>query len=174
MIDFRKVELSDMPQLKEIASTAFKHHRYWLDKKLNQDSVKEYYTRDLENLVNAAIEPSQKNEFIVAAEGEKIVGYIALRIDDLLTSTFGFKWGVIASFALREEYREKGLGSKMLKKALEWFECKAVSRVDVWTDAENISAIQCYEKAGFRTIYSGLTLTLNLNRGHPSKRGQEV
>jgi len=174
MIDFRRVEPADLPQLREIASTAFKHHRYWLDKKLNQHSVRQYYIRDLENLVNASIQPSQKNDFIVAAEGEKIVGYIALRIDDLLMSTFGFKWGVISSFALREEYRQKGLGSAILKKALEWFECKGVSRVDVWTDAENISAIQCYEKAGFRTIYSGLTLTLNLDSGQLSKRGQDV
>jgi len=174
MIGFRKVETSDLPQLREIASTAFKHHRYWLDKKLDQHSVREYYIRDVENLVNAAIEPSEKNDFIVAVEAERIVGYIALRIDDLLTAIFGFKWGVISSFALREECRQKGLGSEILKKALEWFECKGVSRVDVWTDAENISAIQCYEKAGFRTIYSGLTLTLNLDSGQLSKRGQDV
>jgi len=164
MVTFRKVKPSDVPQLREIASTAFKHHRFWLDKKLDPERVKEYYVKDLDRLVTSSFNDPEKNNFLVAVEREKVVGYIALRIDDLLTSTFRFKWGVIGSFALREGYRHKGLGSEMLKKALEWFVSKGASRVDVWTDSENIPAIQCYEKAGFRTIYSGLTLTLNMRR----------
>jgi len=159
MVTFRKVESYDLCQLREIASTAFKHHIYWLDKKLNREKVKQYYVTDLDRLVNAAFETSEKSNLIVAVEGKKVIGYIALRIDDLLTSIFGFKWGVISSFALGEGYRDMGLGSGLLEKALEWFRSKGASRVDVSTDAENIPAIQCYEKAGFRTIYLGLSLT---------------
>ncbi len=164
MITFRKVEPSDIPQLREIASKAFKQHRFWLDMKLDTEKVGRYYVEDLTRLLNAYFGNPDSNDFTVAVEGHKIVGYIALRIDDLLSSIFAFKWGVISSFALREGYRQKGLGSEMLVKALEWFASKNVSKVDVSTDSENIAAIQCYEKTGFRTIYSGVTLTLDLNQ----------
>jgi ribosomal protein S18 acetylase RimI-like enzyme len=162
MIGLRNVRSSDLPELKEIASTAFKHHRYWLDAKLDQERVKEYYIKDLEKLVSDALNNPEENNFIVLTDGDKIVGYIALRIDAVLATTFGFKWGLISSFALREDYRMRGVGSKALREALEWFKGKGVSRVDVWTDSENIAAIQCYEKLGFRTIYCGVVLTLNL------------
>jgi len=168
MIRFRRVERQDLPQLREIASKAFKHHRYWLDKKLEESSVEEYYVKDLDRLVNSVFEDSEKNNFLVAVEGDRIVGYIALRVDDLLSSTFGFKWGAISSFALREGYRQKRLGSEILRKALLWFASKDVAKIDVWTDSENIPAIQCYEKAGFRTIYSGVVLTLNTDQSSPS------
>ncbi|MEM2960483.1 MAG: GNAT family N-acetyltransferase [Candidatus Bathyarchaeia archaeon] len=163
MISSRKVNPSDLPALREIASTAFKHHRYWLDAKLDRERIREYYIKDLEKLVKDAFDNPRENHFIVLVDEGKIVGYIALRIDTLLTNTFGFKWGVISSFALSEEYRLKGIGHKALLEALEWFKEKGVSRVDVWTDAENIAAIQCYEKSGFRTIYNGVILTLNLS-----------
>jgi len=162
MISSSKVKPSDLPALREIASTAFKHHRYWLDAKLDQERIREYYIKDLEKLVKDALDNPEENHFIVLTDDNKIVGYIALRIDTLLTTTFGFKWGLITSFALKEDYRMRGVGSKALQEALDWFKGKGVSRVDVWTDSENIAAIQCYEKSGFRTIYCGVVLTLNL------------
>jgi GNAT superfamily N-acetyltransferase len=156
VVSFRKVNLDDIPELREIASTAFKYHRYWVDAKLQEDRIESYYAKDLEDLVSAAFQRPEENEFIVALESDQIVGYIALKTNSTQSSVFGFGWGTIASFALREDRRQKGLGPKIVEEAIKWFRSKGVSKVDVWTDVGNVGAIQCYEKCGFRTIYNGI------------------
>jgi len=89
MVNLRRVELSDLPQLREIVSTAFKHHRFWVDNKLDQDKVKEFYIKSIDKMVKDFFENSDKRDFIVAVEDEKIVGYITSLIDDERTSIFG-------------------------------------------------------------------------------------
>ena len=163
MVSFRKANLDDIPELRKIASTAFKYHRYWVDTKLPKDKIESIYSKDLDDLVSAAFQNPGENEFIVAVDNDQIVGYIALKTNPTLLSTFGFGWGAIASFALREDKRQKGLGPKVVEEATKWFRSKGVSKVDVWTDVGNVGAIQCYEKCGFRTIYNGVAMSLDLN-----------
>jgi ribosomal protein S18 acetylase RimI-like enzyme len=160
----RNVEESDIQQIKNIASTAFKLHRYWTDNSLDRKSVEDYYIAEIDNFKKELSENKDRFNIYVAEDGGQVLGYIVLRIDELLSSAFKQRWGIIASFALRSDSRGKGIGSILLAKALEWFREKGAERIDVSTDAENIAAIQCYEKYGFRTVYAGVTLTKVLEK----------
>jgi len=160
----RNVEESDIQQIKNIASTAFKLHRYWTDNSLDRKSVEDYYIAEIDNFKKELSENKDRFNIYVAEDGGQVLGYIVLRIDELLSSAFKQRWGIIASFALRSDSRGKGIGSILLAKALEWFCEKGAERIDVSTDAENIAAIQCYEKYGFRTVYAGVTLTKVLEK----------
>jgi len=160
----RNVEESDIQQIKNIASTAFKLHRYWTDNSLDRKSVEDYYIAEIDNFKKELSENKDRFNIYVAEDGGQVLGYIVLRIDELLSSAFKQRWGIIASFAIRSDSRGKGIGSILLAKALEWFREKGAERIDVSTDAENIAAIQCYEKYGFRTVYAGVTLTKVLEK----------
>ncbi len=160
----RNVEESDIQQIKNIASTAFQLHRYWTDNSLDRKSVEDYYIAEIDNFKKELSENKDRFNIYVAEDGGQVLGYIVLRIDELLSSAFKQRWGIIASFALRSDSRGKGIGSILLAKALEWFYEKGAERIDVSTDAENIAAIQCYEKYGFRTVYAGVTLTKVLEK----------
>jgi ribosomal protein S18 acetylase RimI-like enzyme len=160
----RDFEESDIQQIKNIASTAFKLHRYWTDNSLDRKSVEDYYVAEIDNFKKELSENKDRFNIYVAEDGGQVLGYIVLRIDELLSSAFKQRWGIIASFALRSDSRGKGIGSILLAKALEWFREKGAERIDVSTDAENIAAIQCYEKYGFRTVYAGVTLTKVLEK----------
>jgi dTDP-4-amino-4,6-dideoxy-D-galactose acyltransferase len=162
LVDIRAVEEEDIPQIKEIANTAFRLHRFWTDRDLEGRRVGEYYIAEVDSFNAELLHGRDGFEVFVADDGGEILGYIVLRIDKRLSDAFKCTWGVIASFALRSGSRGQGLGTILLSRALQWFREKGADRVDVSTDAENIAAIQCYEKQGFRTIYSGVTLTMKI------------
>ncbi|MBO3803894.1 MAG: GNAT family N-acetyltransferase [Candidatus Brockarchaeota archaeon] len=155
----RSAEEGDLQQVKKIASTAFQLHRYWTDRGLDRRNVEGYYEAEVDNFFKELSGNRDRfNMYVVEDEGQ-VLGYIVLKIDEYLSRAFNQRWGTIASFALRSDSRGRGIGSVLLSKALEWFREKGAERVDVSTDAENVAAIQCYEKHGFRTVYAGVTLT---------------
>jgi len=162
MIGIRSVEADDFPQIREIATTAFQLHRFWTDMDLERMDVERYYSVEVDSFEGELSRDRDGFEILVADEGGQILGYIVLRIDRRLSSIYKYNWGVIASFALRSDSRGKGVGTLLLERALQWFREKGTERIDVLTDSENIAAIQCYEKQGFRTIYSSVTLTRKL------------
>ena len=162
MVGIRSVEVDDFPQIREIATTAFKLHRFWADRDLERMDVERYYSAEVDSFQGELTRDRDGFEIFVADEGGQILGYIVLRIDRHLSSVYRCDWGVIASFALRSVSRGKGVGTLLLDRALQWFSEKGAERIDVLTDSGNIAAIQCYEKRGFRTIYSSVTLTKKL------------
>jgi len=167
VVTVRSAEKGDFPQIKEIASTAFQLHRFWTDRDLERENVEAYYGVEVDGFEEELSRNRDRFEIFVGDEQGHILGYIVIRMDGHLSATFKQRWGIIASFALRSGSRGKGLGTLLLSRALRWFEGKGAERVDVSTDAENIAAIQCYEKQGFRTVYSGVTLTKKLRCGNP-------
>jgi len=162
MVVIRFVEGGDFPQIREIASTAFQLHRFWTDRDLERTDVERYYRVEVDSFEDELSRGREGFEIFVADDGGQILGYIVLRIDGHLSSVYKCNWGIVASFALRSDSRGKGVGTLLLDRALRWFNDKGIERVDVSTDSENIAAIQCYEKRGFRTIYSSVTLTKKL------------
>jgi len=159
MVCIRVVEVGDFTQIRAIASTAFQLHRFWTDRGLERMDVERYYTAEVDGFKGEFARDRDGFEIFVADEGRRILGYIVLRLDGNLSNAFKCHWGIIASFALRSDSRGKGVGTLLLDRALRWFRDKGTDRIDVLTDSENIAAIQCYEKQGFRTIYSSVTLT---------------
>ena len=162
MVWIRSVEAGDFTQIRAIASTAFQLHRFWTDRGLERMDVERYYNAEVEGFEGEISRDRDGFEIFVADEGGQILGYIVLRIDRHLSNAFKCNWGIIASFALRSDSRGKGVGTLLLDRALRWFRDKGTDKIDVLTDSENIAAIQCYEKQGFRTIYSSVTLTKKL------------
>ena len=162
MVGIRGVKADDYPQIGEIAKTAFRLHRFWTDRDLERMDVERYYGIEVEGFRDELSRDRDGFEILVADEGGQILGYIVLKIDRHLSSIYRCYWGIITSFALRPDSRGKGVGTLLLERALQWFQERGTERIDVLTDSENIAAIQCYEKQGFRTIYSSITLTKKL------------
>ena len=88
------------------------------------------------------------------AEGEgKVVGYVMCRLEYGLSMTkkFGLaKKGHIISVAVLEDYRNKGIGSTLIRQALE--EIRKVSGKECYLEVRttNKGAIDLYQKLGFK------------------------
>ena len=57
--------------------------------------------------------------------------------------------GTIESLYIEEEYRRQGIGTRLIKEQLKWFEEKGCKRIKVSTIYGNTTAIEFYKKFDF-------------------------
>jgi len=81
--------------------------------------------------------------FVVAVDGEKIVGFAVGVISQE-------EKGRILLIGVDEDYRNKGIGSKLLKRILLVLSLRGVREVELEVRASNVHAIKFYDKMGFR------------------------
>ena len=81
--------------------------------------------------------------FIVAVEDRKFIGFA------VGTITYEEK-GKIILIGVDKDYRNKGIGSKLLKRLLLIFSLKGVNEVELEVRVSNSDAIKFYEKRGFK------------------------
>ena len=83
-----------------------------------------------------------KNSFVFAAKKNSVLaGFIFLRLRKGIAGIDGL--------AVKKNFRKKGLGSKLLKHALEFLKEKNFSAARLFVLASNKSAIKFYKKNGF-------------------------
>ncbi len=80
--------------------------------------------------------------FFVAFEGETPIGFVAVEANP--------PFGEVHEIVLLPAARGKGLGSALLKKALEYLRKEGCSEVGLWVGEKNERALRFYEKFGFR------------------------
>ncbi len=154
----------DEERMEEIAPRAFSRFtRYGLDFMLPRDKVAQGFRDEAEDIARRAKERADGYGVFVARHDGQVVGYVAVHIDQGRSQRFGMKWGVLGSLAVDPDYHHQGIGSALIKRAMQWFRGQNCQYVEVATDQNNIAAIRAYEAAGFRAIYSGLILSQKLS-----------
>ncbi len=93
-----------------------------------------------------AILASPNSMIFVADAGEQLAGYIAL---------FGGRFRRIRHSAhivigILKEYRGRGLGSKLMKAALDWAKTSNITRLELTVVEDNKAAISLYKKHDFK------------------------
>ncbi len=91
---------------------------------------------------------------IVAKRADKLVGFITCKIERLPQD---MKYGVIDLVGVDSTERGVGIGSVLVRAALEWFVSRVPS-VYVGTQGANTHAVKLYERNGFRHVCSEATL----------------
>ena len=160
IMKIRKFQADDRESMLNIAPRAFgKWTRLALDKTLPREKNEEFFKREVSWYADLTLKDDRNIAIFVAEEGENVVGYIVVGIDNGRTQIFGFLWGHIISLAVDPEYQDKKIGSALIASGLEWMKEKGVKYAEVLTDQNNIAAIRAYEKNNFRVIYSSIILS---------------
>jgi RimJ/RimL family protein N-acetyltransferase len=91
--------------------------------------------------------------------GGQIVGSIAIDGEDLGAGQAHLRW-----FILDDGFRAQGLGSALLRRAIEFVDQERFTRTVLWTFKGLDAARHLYERCGFRLVeeYSGAQWGLNL------------
>lgn len=85
----------------------------------------------------------------VATVDEKIVGHLDLQGHHLESSLHRCRLGM----GLDKGFRSKGIGSKLMKAAIDWVtNTTSIDWIDLYTFEHNESAIALYKKFGFVTV----------------------
>ena len=85
----------------------------------------------------------------VAIEDNKIVGFITGEIFKK-KAWYNVQLGEINNIFVLEEYRQKGIGKKLVKTMIDTFKQEGITNIDLYTFGNNIDAIKFYEKIGFK------------------------
>ena len=83
---------------------------------------------------------------LVAVAEDRIIAEIGCSMDHSYSIT---RHTAVLGMSVERNYRNRGLGSKMMQEAIKWAQGKRVVRLELEVYAENRPAIHLYEKNGF-------------------------
>ncbi len=86
---------------------------------------------------------------LVAEEEGKIIGRIVGVIIKAPPYLAFKKIGNIDDTFIREKYRHRGIGEKLLKELLKWFGEKKIKHIELSVDARNEIGVRAWKKFGF-------------------------
>ena len=87
----------------------------------------------------------------VAIENDKIVGFLSI----VFYKTFLHKGGtaLINELIVAETHRNKGIGKKLIQKAIQSAKSRGMDEIEVGTEITNTKAQNFYKKTGFNEEY---------------------
>ncbi len=94
------------------------------------------------------IKDKKQGRIFVYKIEDKIVGMISLLY--VMSSALGKKAGILEDVIVLKEFRNLGIGSELMRHALEYADKKSISRITLLTDSNNKKAHKFYEKFGFK------------------------
>jgi GNAT superfamily N-acetyltransferase len=126
----------DAAWMGELAATSHRGTRFGVDPHLPEHRVADLYRRwirrDLERGPGV----------LVAERDNGPVGYLSTALDGAA--------GTISLVAVAPQWRNRGVGAELVAGSVAFLAERGADRVDVVTQAGNVSALRAYERAGFR------------------------
>jgi len=114
-----------------------------LDKSVHFKDKYEKFTFD--KRMGSIYEKAQKGiikiDILLDSDKGNYIGYCLSSIEDTL--------GEIESIYIEKQYRKFGLGDKLMKSALKWFESKEITNIEINVVYANDEALPFYERHGF-------------------------
>lgn len=135
----REVDAADIPLVREIAAQSHTDSRFHRDGRFPPDLCAELYriwiTRNCHGCADAVL---------VAEHESRPAGYVSCHLKPDRT-------GEIGLVGMDANASRTGLGAKLLRHALRWFQEREVEDVTVVTEGSNIAALRLYQQCGFLT-----------------------
>lgn len=126
----------------------------------NLGSTRERYEHPLpESYLKAfhAINSDPNIELIVACDGESIVGVLQMTFTPHITYQGGWR-ATIEGVRTTSSERGKGVGSQLIRCAIERAKERGCHLVQLTTDKKRVDALRFYERLGFTASHEGLKL----------------
>jgi len=153
---FRKANIKDLKSILKLNLKLYKKEYEEFDKIINLNWTysdgKKYFRKRI----------TKKDGFSeVIKYKNKIIGYLCGGRRKKLPYWKKSQYAEIESFFLEKKFRDKGLGSRLLKDFINWCKEKGVDYTFISASAQNLQAINLYKKFGFNCRDCQLILNLN-------------
>ncbi|MFG6117875.1 GNAT family N-acetyltransferase [Thalassobacillus sp. B23F22_16] len=106
-----------------------------------------------------AISADPNNELIVACDAHKVIGVQQITFTPYITHQGGWR-ATIEGVRTSASVRGKGVGTKLIKWAIQRAEERGCHLVQLTTDKKRPDALRFYENLGFKATHEGLKLKL--------------
>lgn len=139
MIQIRTAKPSDIPQLVELLKALFTIEA---DFDFDQDKQS--------NGLNLLLR-SKKDCILVAEQlsDKKVMGMCTIQA--LISTAEGGPVGLLEDLIVAADFRNQGLGAKLLGEALKWAESQGLKRLQLLADKNNFPALNFYQQQGWQS-----------------------
>ncbi len=136
MVKVEPAQLTDLDDLVNLLNILFSQESEF---KPNVDAQKKGLSLILSN--------NQIGQIFVARYQKKVVGMVSLLFT--VSTALGAKVAILEDMVVHPDYRDKGVGSKLLSFARDYALQNAILRITLLTDADNLNAHRFYARHGF-------------------------
>ena len=91
-------------------------------------------------------------QLFVAESNNQIIGYCVAGIEKLPLVFLFHEYGYVEDIAVTQNYRNKGIGKKLVSEIIKWFEAKNVTRVELNLLANNVETEKFWTGMGFNVF----------------------
>lgn len=106
-------------------------------------------------------DPLQRHGILIAVDEDNENEVVGMIIAELRIDPFGSSEGYIKQVFLKEQYRRKGIGELLLKKAIEHLKKIKVEKIKVNIKEKAQQAANLYSKMNFKKVYEVLELDIS-------------
>lgn len=145
-VKIRPYEEKDLEGLREMTRGLFKFGRFHTDPNLPDKACEELYVKWIERDTGG-----YADTILLSEQNSQITGFIACLINEDFNRHFGTNLGTIDLFGVRAQSQGRGVGTHLIRAALEWFKGK-VDLMRSGTMIKNYPAIRIYQKVGFKIV----------------------
>jgi dTDP-4-amino-4,6-dideoxy-D-galactose acyltransferase len=136
-VTIRSVRPADVRVLEQIAAKSHGDTRFYADPNFPRASCNRLYQAWIRRSCEG-----WADHVLTAERHDRLHGYISLHLR-------ADREGVIGLFAVASDARGSGIGRALVDAALRWFFDQEVVQVSVATQAQNLTALRLYQRAGF-------------------------
>ena len=156
-VAIRKAESRDLPALGRLAAMLVRTH-YAFDKErflAPVDGIENGYA----SFLGRALQSPDDCVFVADDDG-KIIGYAYAALEPLSWKELRGPAGFVHDLAVDESSRRKGVGTQLMKAAMDWLRDHGAPRVILGTAALNQAAHALFHRLGFRDTMIEMTREL--------------
>jgi GNAT superfamily N-acetyltransferase len=156
-VAIRKAEPRDLPALGHLAAMLVRTH-YAFDKErflAPVDGIENGYA----SFLGRALQSPDDCVFVADDDG-KIIGYAYAALEPLSWKELRGPAGFVHDLAVDESSRRKGVGTQLMKAAMDWLRDHGAPRVILGTAALNQAAHALFHRLGFRDTMIEMTKEL--------------
>ena len=139
MITIRNAKPSDIPQLVKLLKELF-----IIEADFDFDQEKQACGLNL-------LLSSNKDCILVAEllNDNKVLGMCT--VQTLISTAEGGPVGLLEDLIVATDFRNQGIGAKLLAEAVNWAECQGLKRLQLLADKNNLPALNFYQKQGWNS-----------------------
>jgi ribosomal protein S18 acetylase RimI-like enzyme len=95
---------------------------------------------------------SEKDCILVAEllNDDRVLGMCTVQA--LISTAEGGTVGLLEDLVVAADFRNQGIGAKLLTEAVNWAECQGLNRLQLLADKNNLPALNFYQKQGWESI----------------------
>jgi len=141
----KKATIDDFEKLKKIKILSKKEELKYSDSLKPIEKTKKKFLEYMRHNLQ-----SRYKSVFYAEEDDKVIGYVLVQWFTALPIVKFKRKGYVSNLYIDIKYRKKGIGIKLVKKAMEWLKKNEVKHVSLEIHVDNKAAQNLYKKLGFK------------------------